>query len=121
VEDIIGTTAEKIAQFRIRDLQDVLKRRDLVDFSPLFKKKVSGIRNYLGQNLYQHPRVVAMTDRGQHYIESLFVHYLKKPALLPPYMKTRIRRWGLKRSVCDYIAGMTDRFAQEEYERALLC
>ena len=58
-----------------------------------------------------------MTDKGQRFIRSLFEAYLKKPGQLPPTVKGRVQKDGLHRAICDYIAGMTDRYAQDEYRR----
>jgi dGTPase len=58
-----------------------------------------------------------MRVKAEIFITRLFETYLHYPNLLPPKYCLRIERFGLERTVCDYIAGMTDRFALDEYKR----
>ena len=58
-----------------------------------------------------------MDDKARRFIEQLFNAYLSEPGLLPPRFAGRIDEQGLHRVVCDYIAGMTVRFCQDEYKR----
>jgi dGTPase len=58
-----------------------------------------------------------MRVKAEIFITRLFETYLRYPNLLPPKYGSRIERHGLERTVCDYIAGMTDRFALDEYKR----
>ncbi|MEW6776518.1 MAG: deoxyguanosinetriphosphate triphosphohydrolase, partial [Bdellovibrionota bacterium] len=66
---------------------------------------------------YQHPRVERMLIKCRRILESLFPVYLENPKLLPAAYLRRSEEQGLTRAVCDYVAGMTDRFAMGEYER----
>ncbi|GAG28722.1 unnamed protein product, partial [marine sediment metagenome] len=68
-------------------------------------------------NLYQHYRVVRMTDKADRFIKKLFEVYLTKPQQLPPTSQKRLRKEGPYRVICDYIAGMTDRYALDEYKK----
>jgi dGTPase len=89
----------------------------LLDFSREMKQWKKELKVYLHRNLYQHYRVVRMTDKGQRFIKQLFGVYAEKPDLLAPNVRQRIGKDSLERVVCDYIAGMTDRFALDEYKR----
>ena len=69
--------------------------------------------------MYRHYRVVRMAQKAEHFITSLFEAYQEEPAQLP---SNTFKRWKdsgetLERVVCDYIAGMTDRYALEEYKK----
>ena len=75
------------------------------------------LRRFLHTHLYQHYRVVRMTEKGRRFIRRLFGAYVEKPEQLPPAVRERIEKDGLHRAICDYIAGMTDRYIQEEYKR----
>jgi dGTPase len=75
------------------------------------------LKRFLHKNLYQHVHVLQMTEKGQRFLKALFEIYLCKPELLPAYVRKRAESEGVHRSVCDYIAGMTDRYATEEYKR----
>jgi len=87
----------------------------------VFSEPVKGLhqqlKKFLNKNLYQHYRVVRMTDKGQRFLKSLFQVYLQKPAQLPPDVALRSKSEGIHRALCDYLAGMTDRFALDEYKR----
>ena len=55
--------------------------------------------------------------RSERILSDLFEGFQKRPDTLPPDFQTRIPQFGLERTVCDYLAGMTDRFAEEEWGR----
>jgi dGTPase len=64
----------------------------------------------LYNNFYLHPVIAEAAKKSQKKIETLYNFYLDKPSDLPERYKTQIEREGLERTVCDYIAGMTDRY-----------
>ncbi|MFQ5901350.1 MAG: deoxyguanosinetriphosphate triphosphohydrolase, partial [Thermodesulfobacteriota bacterium] len=71
----------------------------------------------LMDHLYRHYRVIRMADKANRIICDLFTRYTHEPKLLPPHIYTDIEKIGKERVVCDYIAGMTDRFALSEYKK----
>ena len=118
VMDLIETTRrhlKKCGPETVADLQHI--RGPLAELSPLMIRKKEELRKFLHARLYQHYRVVRMTNKGQRFIRSLFEAYLEKPGQLPPPVRERAKKDGLHRAICDYIAGMTDRYAQDEYKR----
>ena len=118
VTDVIENTQTRIKKLGIRSLADVQKLRvPVVSLSEPLKRQIAELKRFLHKNLYQHYRVVRMTDKGQRFLKSLFQVYLEKPAQLPPEVLVRSKTEGLERALCDYLAGMTDRFAQDEYKR----
>ena len=80
-------------------------------------KKFNLLRASLFENLYRHYRVVRMAEKAKRVIRDLFSAYVANPGQLPPHVSTRLDDDGLERVVCDYIAGMTDRFALDEHKR----
>lgn len=118
VMDLIETTRRHLGKLEVKSVKDLQKVQDpLVLFSPGMTKKMEQLRRFLHAHVYQHYRVVRMTDKGQRFIRSLFETYVKKPGQLAPSVRKRAEKDGIYRAVCDYIAGMTDRFAQDEYKR----
>lgn len=118
VMDLVEATRrhlKKLGVERAGDLQKV--KGPLAVFSPSTDRTKEALRRFLHQELYQHYRVVRMTNKGQHFIRSLFEAYLKKPGQLPPAVRERVEKNKLHRTICDYIAGMTDRYVQDEYKR----
>lgn len=72
---------------------------------------------FLRERVYRHPSVLEHRDRAQAALAGMFAGYVANPSLLPARFRARIAAAGLSRSVGDYLAGMTDRFAGREFER----
>jgi dGTPase len=118
VNDAIETSLTRIKKMGIHSVADIQKKpAPVIALSETYKKDLGQIKKFLFKNLYQHYRVVRMTDKGQRFIKAIFQVYLQKPAQLPPEFLKRGKKDGIPRVICDYIAGMTDRFAQDEYKR----
>lgn len=118
VMDVIETSRLRIKRLGIREVGDLQKKKiPVVSYSEPVKKQLGGLKKFLNQNLYQHYRVVRMTDKGQRFLRALFQVYEQKPGQLPPWVRERAKKEGFHRSVCDYLAGMTDRYALDEYKR----
>ncbi|MBI4395233.1 MAG: deoxyguanosinetriphosphate triphosphohydrolase [Candidatus Omnitrophica bacterium] len=116
--DLIYQTMKNIKKYRIQKPSDLVKpRMKIVGFSRDLEKKVDEIKDFLMRHLYLHHRVVRMTEKGKRFIHELFRLYVARPEQLPPHVRQRTKMDGLYRSVCDYIAGMTDRFALDEYNK----
>lgn len=118
VMDLIEHSMRRIREAGLESLADLQKTvKKLAGFSPEMARAHLELKKFLMKNLYQHYRVVRMTDKGQRFLKALFSAYMSKPKLLPPDVIRRGDEEGLPRAVCDYIAGMTDRFAVQEYKR----
>ena len=74
-------------------------------------------KEFLFKNMYRHYRVVRMGDKAGRILRDLFGTYVAEPRQMPPRHAERIARDGLHRVVCDYIAGMTDRFAMDDHRK----
>jgi dGTPase len=117
IKDVIENSAEKIKKSNVSSLDDIRNTVSLISFSEEMVEKNRVLKDFLYENLYRHYRVVKMADKAKRFIKDLFEVYVKNPAQLPPDHFERTKRDGVERVVCDYIAGMTDRFAQDEYNR----
>ena len=73
------------------------------------------LRDYLYKNVYTHPVAKAEELKTQDLLISLFEYFSEKPQQMPPLYFKNIERDGLGRCVCDFISGMTDRYAIELY------
>src|SRR5207237_9438957 len=78
------------------------------------------LREFLYNNLYYHARVAGANRRACAMLENVFKAYVKNPQLLGKATARRIRKDGVHRAVCDYLAGMTDRYLLVEHERLFL-
>ncbi len=118
VKDVVHTTEKLIQSSGVSSADDVrLQTRPLVRYSPSRKKLTLELRNYLYKNLYYHPAVHEPNLRPVQMLEEVFHHFVKHPQEIGQQARKRIRRDGLKRAVCDYLAGMTDRYTIQEHSR----
>ncbi|MCZ6529646.1 MAG: deoxyguanosinetriphosphate triphosphohydrolase [Chloroflexi bacterium] len=108
-------------QQRIEGLHSVealqLLDHNVVGYSDDFVTMNQQMKDFLYANMYQHYRVVRMQTKAERFIEELFNAYVEKPEILPKKVQERIQSGELYRTICDYLAGMTDRFALKEYSR----
>ncbi len=119
VTDIQLETKARIASRSIQTLEDVRKNgKNLIGFSNGVSSQLAALKNFLFANLYRHPKVKEMTDTARIICEDLFKKYKKEPSLMPKAYQAKTGKDGeLERHICDYIAGMTDRFALSEHQR----
>jgi len=118
VEDLIQSTDQKIRESGIRSVQELQKLPyNVIAFSEDMTRHNRELKDFLFHNLYQHHRVIRMQVKAESIVKNLFQAYQKEPLLLPDHIQSWIDQRGLERAICDYIAGMTDRFATQEYEK----
>ena len=91
--------------------------KPVVNYSSEMTEKNNQLRAFLRENFYKHYRLIRMSRKATRFIESLFTEYLADPRQLPPNVRRNDSGAPLERVICDYIAGMTDRYALREYER----
>ena len=75
------------------------------------------LQAFLHERFYRHPRLTELTEHASRVLGSLFETLVARPADMPVWYQRWIDRVGVRRAVCDYLAGMTDRFAEREHER----
>lgn len=95
----------------------VLLRGPLAGLTPERERERRELKAILHESLYRHPRVLEAAEAGTRLLPDLFERYLDAPAEMPPHFRGRIETGRLERVVCDYIAGMTDRFVELEHAR----
>ena len=118
VTDLLQQSKKNIIRSGIRRPEQALTQEGfLIAFSPDLSKKREALREFLKTKLYRHYRVVRMSDKARRFIRALFQVYLARPEQLSPGSQKRLKQEGAHRVICDYIAGMTDRYAQEEYRK----
>ncbi len=120
ITDAITATASYLQDAGVRDVEDVRKAgRNLAGFSPAVLKMNDELKAFLLKNFYLHPRVIRMAYKANRMLTALFEAYLEEQRQLPQEVQARIQRGpdSAQRVICDYIAGMTDRYAILEYKR----
>ncbi len=116
VKDLIKTTQKNLKIHRIKNLNDVYKSKyPLVTFSDKMKDFDSKIKKFLRRKMYYHKNVKINTNQGKKIIRKLFFSIKKKPSR---YINVnKYDNSNIARTVCDYIAGMTDRYAINLYNK----
>jgi dGTPase len=90
---------------------------NVVGVSEDLRRRNRQLKDFLYKNMYRHWRVVRMAVKAERIITSLFEAYRAEATILPRHIQQIIPEFGLERTICDYIAGMTDRFAIEEHRK----
>lgn len=118
INDLTAETARMIAENGIDTVEDLRRVNKLVvGFSSELARKNRELKIFLLDNLYRHYKVERMRVKAERYLANLFQTYSAYPTLLPVKYLKKMEFYGRERVICDYIAGMTDRFALDEYKR----
>lgn len=130
ITDLVETSAARIAEAAPQSPDDVRNwPENLISISPAMAEKVRELKDFLLANLYRHPRVIRMFRKAERTVTALFEAFEEDYRQLPPKIRDRLlevcpdARLGgplslpAYRIIADYIAGMTDRFALQEYKR----
>jgi dGTPase len=118
IHDVVENSERLIQAAGVHSADDVRRfPRLLVQHTPERRGFNLELRRYLYRNLYYNPVVNQPHIRANRILKDLFKHYLKHPADIGGLARKRIRQTGLYRGVCDYLAGMTDRYVMLEYQR----
>jgi dGTPase len=121
VNDLVATTRENLRVSGVRSVEDIRALgRPAAAFSSEMALNIRELKGFLMNHMYRHWRVNRMTSKARKVLGELFTFFLNEPNCLPAEWQARAAadgEQGIAVVVCDYLAGMTDRFAIEEYER----
>jgi len=118
VRDVVETTEAAILTAGVRTVGEVRRQsRPLVQHSPRRRRLNLELRDFLLHNLYSNPVVFEPNNRAGMMLGDLFQYYLEHPGEIGASSRKRARRAGWLRSICDYLSGMTDRYAILEHQR----
>jgi dGTPase len=118
--DLMSQLDAEVKNIGARSVEDVRRAgRALAGFSPMLQPRVDELKQLMRERLYRHYRVSRMTEKAGRVLSRLFETYMSEPRQMPPHVLERGERAGepIPRVVADYIAGMTDRFALDEYRK----
>ena len=116
VHDLVSTSAESVAESGVQSADGVRRQpASLIRYSDELAEANRALRKFLYQNVYYHPRVAEVNRRACEMLLRAFEGYVAAPDRLGEGAMRRVEKEGLHRTVCDYIAGMTDRYLIEEY------
>ena len=121
VGDLIGETQRRLETARPATAADIRRAGEpLAAFSGGLRRDIAALKEFLGRRMYRHERVLDVMRNAQHCLTEVFDALMARPALLPRDWSDQCGSPGdarTARAVCDYIAGMTDRYLLQEYQR----
>ena len=118
VEDLLHTTNKNIQESGVQSVEELQKLPyNLISWSEDLHNHNRQLKDFLYANLYKHYRVIRMQKKAEKVISDLFHAYQDEPGMMPKHIQAWIEEQGLERSICDYIAGMTDRYAIQEHKK----
>ncbi len=119
--DVVAQTRRNVEQMGIETAEDVrAASRAVVGFSPEMAKDNIALQSFLSTHMYQHKVVTAMMNRARRVVRDLFEAYSSDPSQMPEGWQEQGTSRGSSRQarqICDFIAGMTDRYALDEHKR----
>jgi dGTPase len=118
VTDMLQATEARLKESKVKSALDIQKlKHNVIGYSEEMQRRNRELKDLLYRKLYRHYRVVRMQVKAERVISDLFNAYRAEPAILPDHVQVFIEQRGLERTTCDYIAGMTDRYAIEEHQK----
>jgi dGTPase len=118
VSDVIHATQAQLEEHRIQSPRDIWNANEnIITYSKEGEQLNRELKDFLYNNLYRHWRVMRMHLKAHRFIIELFEAYVHSPFILPTDVQKQANQKSLYRTVCDYVAGMTDRFATQEHNR----
>jgi dGTPase len=118
VANVLSNTEAALDEFGIDSPQKVQTHgSNIVSYSADFGLKIKALKKFLFERMYRHYRLVRMQEKAERFISAMFNAYLKEPEMLPTAVQERLQDTVLHRAITDYIAGMTDRYALDEWQK----
>ena len=118
VTDMVESTDHRLKDNAVKSPLDIQKlKTNVIGYSEDMQRRNREIKDFLYKKMYSHYRVIRMGVKAERVITDLFNGYKSEPAMLPDAVRKFTDARGLERIICDYIAGMTDRFAIEEHQK----
>lgn len=118
VMNVLEHTGKNLVENQIDSPEKVQTHpENLVGYSPEFKTKVRQLKKFLLDSMYHHYRLIRMQTKAERFVTELFQAYAQEPNMLPTDTKKKLDEAPLHRVITDYVAGMTDRYALDEWEK----
>jgi dGTPase len=118
VTDILQATNQRLKEANVRSMEELQRLPyNVMGYSEDMVRRNRQLKDFLYANLYRYHRVVRMAVKAEKIVGDLFHGYRSEPEMLPEHVQLFIDERGLERTICDYIAGMTDRYAVEEHQK----
>jgi dGTPase len=120
VTDLVDAASRRLNELDLKSIGDVRARgHDVIAFSDEMARRNLELKEFLMVRMYRNERVMYLEESAKETLTNLYQAYLSNPKLLPDHVAQREEIDGRERMVCDYISGMTDRFALEQHGRLI--
>lgn len=118
IEDLVRATSERLQDAHVQTIDDVRNAETkLVFSSPELSRQQADLKEFLYSNFYFHYRLIRASRKAHYVLARLYEAYIEEPTMLPPEYQERAARIGLELTLSDYLSGMTDRYAHQEYSK----
>ena len=118
VDDVVEATSIKINAANVKTPEDIQKLDyNVASYSSELHRRNREMKDFLYNKLYRHHRVVRMQVKAERTIREIYTALKEEPSMLDPHFQSLIESRGLERTICDFIAGMTDRYATTMHKR----
>lgn len=118
IRDLVDASHARILASGVRSADEVRSTHAmLIGHGDEIRSLVAELQAFLYARFYRHPDLMALSEYARKVLVLLFGAYCDRPSEMSPWYQDWAREVGLQRAVCDYVAGMTDRFAEQEYAR----
>ena len=118
INDLITSSTERLAASGV-DSPEAARALGVtsIEHSPEVRAKVRSLQAFLYRRFYRHEHLRRFSEYARKVLTGLFEFLVARPAEMPAWYRTWSEEVGVERAACDYLAGMTDRFAEREFER----
>lgn len=115
ITDVLGSRHSERINTMVKSIVDTSYDKPFVAMSEEVGKATNDLRSFLFENVYRNPTAKSEEAKAQEMLIKLFEHYVKNPDKMPESYRKNIESEGVERCVCDFVSGMTDRYAIETY------
>ena len=118
ITDLVDATSQKLRESGVQSPEELqCLSHNVISFREDMTRRNRQLKDFLYVNMYRNHRVVRMANKAEQIITDLFNAYHAEQNMLPSHVQNWIDDRGLECTICDYIAGMTDRYAVEDFEK----
>ena len=120
ITDILGYDHSTRINTLVTDIIQVSREAGAICLSPHVEKALKDLRSFMFENVYRSPVAKAEEQKAKDMLRRMFEYYYKNPDALPEDFHPQLSFDGMERTVCDYIAGMTDNYAVDKFEQIFI-
>ena len=120
ISDVLGDTHRDRINSLVTNMVMHTLRTGQLGMDETVDQTMEALRNFMFERVYKNPVAKGEESKAQHILQELYSYYIKNPNKLPPDFRPQLDFDGMERVVCDYIAGMTDKYAMYKYDELFI-